>query len=181
MKKVLFICSILILTGCKSEKKQENIELSPNDQFKYLENLNDSLINTKPSDSKKIVDLGNAIKNKSLKLYIDNQLDFTDQQHEYLLQCAATGAEAAKQFKDAASYFQKAQKRFPNSKNAPVYLHNRARILDNILGDKNNARLAYEDLISLYPDHQLSKNASIYLENAFGKSDQELLNLINGN
>ena len=58
MKKVLFICSILILIGCKSEKKQENIELSPNDQFKYLENLNDSLINTKPSDSKKIVDLG---------------------------------------------------------------------------------------------------------------------------
>ena len=181
MKKVLFICSILIVVGCKTEKKQENFELTPNNQFKLLESLNDSLINLIPSDSKKIVDLGNAIKNKALKLYIDNQSDFTALQHEFLLQCAATGAESAKQYKDAASYFQKAQKRFPDSENAPVYLHNRARILDNIIGDKNNARLAYEDLISLYPNHQLSKNASIYLENAFGKSDQELLNLINSN
>ncbi len=181
MKKVLFICSILILIGCKTEKKEENLELTPNDQFKHLQNLNDSLINTIPSNAEKIVDLGNAIKNKALELYIDNQSDFNYQQHEFLLQCAATGAEAAKQYKDAASYFYKAQKRFPKSENAPVYLHNRARILDNIIGDKNNARLAYEDLISLYPDHQLSKNASIYLENAFGKSDQELLNLINSN
>lgn len=181
MKKVLFICSILILIGCKTVNKQENLELNPNEEFKYLENLNDSLINTIPSDSEKIVDLGNAIKNKALRLYVDNQSVFSDQQHEFLLQCAATGAEAAKQYKDAANYFQKAQKRFPNSENAPVYLHNRARILDNIIGDKNNARLAYEDLITLYPEHQLSKNASLYLENAFGKSDQELLNLINSN
>ena len=34
-----------------------------------------------------------------------------------------------------------------------MYLHNRARILDDILQDKNNARLAYEELIELYPQH----------------------------
>ena len=51
-----------------------------------------------------------------------------------------------------------------------MYLHNRARILDDILQDKNNARLAYEELIELYPQHPLSQNATIYLENAFGKS-----------
>jgi hypothetical protein len=72
-----------------------------------------------------------------------------------------------------------AQKRFPGSENAPAYLHNKARILDNILNDKSNARLAYQDLISIYPEHQLSKNAILYLENAFGKSDEELLKLIN--
>ena len=73
------------------------------------------------------------------------------------------------------------QKKFPNGENAPVYLHNRARILDDLLNDKNNARLAYEDLISLYPEHPLSKNAVIYLENVFGKSNEELLELIKSN
>ena len=47
-----------------------------------------------------------------------------------------------------------------------------------ILKDKNNARLAYEELIELYPEHQLSINSKLYLQNAFGKSDVELLNLI---
>ena len=74
---------------------------------------------------------------------------------------------------NATDYFLKAQRKFPNSKNAPIYLHNRARILDNILEDKNNARLAFEELIELYPNHKLSINAQLYLDNAFGKSDQE--------
>ena len=52
-------------------------------------------------------------------------------------------------------------------------------MLDNIIEDKNNARLAFEELIELYPDHQLSKMLNYYLDNAFGKSDQELLDLIN--
>jgi hypothetical protein len=57
-------------------------------------------------------------------------------------------------------------------------LHNRARILDNILNKKKNARLAFDELIELYPNHALSINAKIYLDNIFGKTDEELLNII---
>jgi TolA-binding protein len=99
-------------------------------------------------------------------------------ENEFLLQCAATGSEAAQKYNDASDYFLKAQRKFPESKNAPIYLHNRARILDNILEDKNNAKLAFEELIELYPEHPLSINTQLYLDNAFGKSDQELLELI---
>jgi TolA-binding protein len=35
----------------------------------------------------------------------------------------------AKMYEDAVDYFLKAQRKFPDSKNAPIYLHNRARIL----------------------------------------------------
>ena len=55
---------------------------------------------------------------------------------------------------------------------------NRARILDNILMDKNNARLAFEELIELYPNHPLSENSKVYLDNVFGKSNEELLNIL---
>ena len=49
---------------------------------------------------------------------------------------------------------------------------------DNILMDKNNARLAFEELIELYPNHPLSENSKVYLDNVFGKSNEELLNIL---
>ena len=54
----------------------------------------------------------------------------------------------------------------------------RARILDNILIDKNNARLAFEELIELYPNHPLSENSKVYLDNVFGKSNEEILKIL---
>ncbi len=179
MNKLFFVSFLLFLVACNSKDQKSKQELSPREKFEQLSSLSDSLINTNPSSLNNKISLGREIKITALKLYNNHQLDFTKVELEFLMKCAANGSEAAQQFKDAANYFSKAQKRFPNSKNSPAYLHNKARILDDILNDKNNARIAYEDLINLYPEHPLSKNASIYLENAFGKSEEELLNLIN--
>ena len=125
-----------------------------------------------------MISLGREVKLKSLNLYNNHQLDFSKTQLEFLMKCAATGSEAAQKYKDAVDYFLKAQRKFPESENAPVYLHNRARILDNILMDKNNARLAFEELIELYPKHPLSENSKVYLDNVFGKSNEEILNIL---
>ena len=179
MNKLFFVSFLLFLVSCGSKDKKLDQELSPREKFEQLSLLSDSLLNTNPSSLNNIVFLGREIKTNALKLYNNHQLDFTKSELEFLMKCAANGSEAAQQFKDAANYFSQAQKRFPNSENAPAYLHNKARILDDILNDKNNARIAYEDLIDFYPEHPLSKNAAIYLENAFGKSEEELLNLIN--
>lgn len=179
MKKLFVVGILFLLIGCNSNENNSNKELSPLEQYEKITLLNDSLVNLNPSSEKRMIELGRKIKFKSLTLYNNHQLDFTRDELEFLMKCAATGSEAAQQYQDAANYFSKAQKRFPNAENAPAYLHNKARILDDILNDENNARLAYEDLISLYPDHPLAKNASIYLENAFGKSAEELLDLIN--
>jgi hypothetical protein len=179
MKNVIYIVLLVLILACNSNKDSAKKEISPQESFQELSILNDSLESTDYSSQNLMISLGRKVKLKSLNLYNNNQLDFSKTQLEFLMKCAATGSEAAKQFKDAANYFSMAQKRFPGSDNAPAYLHNKARILDNILNDKSNARLAYQDLISIYPEHQLSKNAILYLENAFGKSDEELLKLIN--
>ena len=109
--------------------------------------------------------------------YINNWKDFENDK-DFTKIIKETEKEVYKMYDDAVAYFLRAQRKFPDSKNAPIYLHNRARILDNILLDKNNARLAFEELIVLYPKHQLSINAQLYLDNAFGKSNDELLKLI---
>tara|TARA_B100001287_G_scaffold19152_1_gene14180 strand:- start:15294 stop:15848 length:555 start_codon:yes stop_codon:yes gene_type:complete len=179
MNKFFLISFLLCFIACDTNDQKLNQELNIEEQFKNLSLLNDSLKNTKFESLNNKILLGREIKTNALKLYNNHQLDYNKVELEFLMQCAANGSEAAQQFNDAANYFSQAQKRFPNSKNAPAYLHNKARILDDILNDKNNARIAYEDLIDFYPEHPLSKNAAIYLENAFGKSEEELLDLIN--
>ena len=178
MKNLLLFISIIFFISCSNPSNNEDIP-SYETEIKNLREINNELINTNPKEIKTVFKLGVKIKNTALNLYVRNHKNYADSENEFLLQCAAPGSEAAQKYKDASDYFLKAQRKFPNSKNAPIYLHNRARILDNILEDKNNARLAFEELIELYPEHQLSINAQLYLDNAFGKSDEELLKLIN--
>ena len=178
MKRLVYLLVIFVVIGCKNDDKEIINNSSSKSELEELRLMNNQLKNTNPKDLKLVYQLGVKIKNTALNLYVRFNKEFTNKENEFLLQCAATGSEASKLYKDAAEYFLKAQRKYPKSENAPIYLHNRARILDNILKDKNNARLAFEELIELYPNHQLSKNAQLYLDNAFGKTDEELLELI---
>ena len=175
MKKLIYISTIFFCFSCANN--QEPIP-SYYLELEGLREINDELIKSNPKDLSTIYQLGINIKNQSLNLYVRYHKNFNDEENEFLLQCAATGSEAAQKYKDAVDYFLKAQRKFPESDNAPIYLHNRARILDNILMDKNNARLAFEELIELYPNHPLSENSKVYLDNVFGKSNEELLNIL---
>ena len=175
MKRLIYISIIFICFSCANNKEpipSYYLELED------LRKINDQLIKSNPKDLSTIYQLGINIKNQSLNLYVRYHKNFNDEENEFLLQCAATGSEAAQKYKDAVDYFLKAQRKFPESDNAPIYLHNRARILDNILLEKNNAILAFEELIELYPNHPLSENTKVYLDNVFGKSDEELLNIL---
>ena len=178
MKNLIYISTIFFCFSCAN--KSEEIP-SYHQELEGLREINDQLIKSNPKDKSTIYQLGINIKNQSLNLYVRYHKNFTAEENEFLLQCAATGSEAAQKYKDAVDYFLKAQRKFPESDNAPIYLHNRARILDNILMDKNNARLAFEELIELYPNHPLSENSKVYLNNVFGKSNEELLKILNSN
>lgn len=178
MKNLIYISIIFFCFSCAN--KTEEIS-SYYQELEGLREINDQLIKSNPKDKSTIYQLGINIKNQSLNLYVRYHKNFTAEENEFLLQCAATGSEAAQKYKDAVDYFLKAQRKFPESDNAPIYLHNRARILDNILMDKNNARLAFEELIELYPNHPLSENSKVYLDNVFGKSNEELLKILNSN
>ena len=83
-------------------------------------------------------------------------------------------------YNDAINYLYLAQRNFPTSKKAPIYLFNRARILDDILLKKRESELAYRELIELYPDDSLSLSMKRYLESdLMNKSEQELLEFFN--
>ena len=176
MKNLIYISIIFFCFSCVNNAEPIS---SYYQELEDLREINDQLIKSNPKEISAIYQLGVNIKNQSLNLYVRYNKNFTPEENEFLLQCAATGSEASQKYKDAVDYFLKAQRKFPKSDNAPIYLHNRARILDNILMDKNNARLAFEELIELYPNHPLSENSILYLDNAFGKSNEELLNILN--
>ena len=44
-------------------------------------------------------------KNQSLNLYVRYHKNFNDEENEFLLQCAATGSEAAQKYKDAVEIY----------------------------------------------------------------------------
>lgn len=178
MKKLYYLIIVLFIYGCSSGEVVDAPVHTIEEQFTILKSTKEQLMEVPVAEKNKTLELGRQIQTQALTLYINHHDEFQPKDQEFLLKCAAIGAEAAKRYNDAVNYFLKAQRNFPKSENAPTYLHNRARILDDILLDKNNARLAYEELIELYPEHPLSQNAVMYLENAFGKSNEELLELI---
>jgi len=176
MKKFVIYFSVYVLFACNPEHSKVN-NSNAVINYEQIEKLHNDLSVIKPFNKDEIKMHGLNLYKKSVALFADNK-ELNDDQLEFLFQCIAMGAEAAQMYKDAALYFLKAQRKFPKSTNAPIYLHNRARILDDKLKDKNNARLAYEELMEIYPDHPLSINTEIYLNNAFNKSQEDILKLI---
>ena len=66
------------------------------------------------------------------------------------------------------------------SKRAPIYLFNRARILDDVLNKKDESILAYNELVELYPDDSLSISMKAYVNSTLmNKSEAELLEFFN--
>ena len=99
---------------------------------------------------------------------------------ERVYEMAALGAEIGGQYNDAINYLYLAQRSFPKSNKAPIYLFNRARILDDVLQKKNQSVLAYQELIELYPNDSISISMKDYLSSdLMQKSEAELLEFFN--
>ena len=95
---------------------------------------------------------------------------------------AALGAEIGGLYNDAVNYLYLAQRNFPKSEKASIYLFNRARILDDVLQKKKQSILAYQELIDLYPNDSISISMKAYLESdLMQKSEAELLEFFNSN
>ena len=180
--KYLYIALVgcLVLNSCKSESESVSKNEIVEDSFESMNAIANQIISNglDPKLKSQNTKLGKELYAFSSLQIANNDLSITDSLEECLYQWAALGAEASNRYNDAITYFFKAQRNFPESINAPKYLHNRARILEDIIKNNKSARLAYEELIELYPNHPLSINSKIYLEKVFDKSDAEILNLI---
>ena len=180
--KYIYIALIgfLFLNSCKSESESVSKNEIVEESFESMNAIASQIISNglDPKLKSQNTKLGKQLYAFSSLQIANNDLSITDSIKECLYQWAALGAEASDRYDDAITYFYKAQRNFPESINAPKYLHNRARILEDIIKNNKSARLAYEELIELYPNHPLSINSKIYLEKVFDKSDAEILNLI---
>ncbi len=63
---------------------------------------------------------------------------------------------------------------YPNSKHAPMTLFLKAFVYENQLVDTAQARLAYEEFIFKYPNHEFAEDARIAIKN-MGKTPEQLI------
>jgi len=97
------------------------------------------------------------------------------------LELAAKGAESIGKYNEAIELLHHLANDFEASEKTPSYLYNKGRILEEKLGKKENAKAAYNELISKYPEHPLAVSAEQYLQmNYMEMSDEELIQFLEG-
>ena len=172
---------MFLVAGCNNPV--DNVEVSSdwNSILTKLEKSESSLTTINPMNRGVLSKTANQIEKYASELYLNHINELDTVSLEYVLECLAKSAEIQSNYNAAIDFFNEAQALNPSSEKAPAYLHNVARIHDHVLGNKELAKSSYERLINLYPDHPLSKNATIYLENIFDKSEEDLLKMINEN
>ena len=172
-----FLLILVVFNACKSEPETVQKD-TINTEFLALENLEEEIFNYSINTNKnKLIKKGKSLLKLS-QAYI--ALHSKDSCLERVYEMAALGAEVSGSYNDAINYLYLAQRNFPESKKAPIYLFNRARILDDILMKKKQSELAYRELIELYPNDSLSISMKKYLESdLMNKSEQELLDFFN--
>ena len=172
---------MFFVTSCNNPAKKVNISSDWNSIMTKLEKSESSLTTINPMNRGVVIKTANQIEKHASELYLNyiNEMDTVSL--EYVLECLAKSAEIQSNYNAAINFFIEAQTLNPSSEKAPAYLHNVARIYDHVLGNRELAKSSYQKLINLYPSHPLSKNAIIYLENIFDKSEEDLINMIKEN
>ena len=176
----LIVCSLLMLFSCSSNEDGVQPEIKQvNEEFNALTSLEAEIFNEALAAKKQnfVLVRGQKLLNLSVSYMNDHPADSL---LERVYEMAALGAESCGKYDDAINYLYLAQRNFPTSKRAPIYLFNRARILDDVLNKKDESILAYNELVELYPDDSLSISMKAYVNSTLmNKSEAELLEFFN--
>tara|TARA_Y100000991_G_scaffold213734_1_gene199984 strand:+ start:1975 stop:2538 length:564 start_codon:yes stop_codon:yes gene_type:complete len=172
---LLFLsCNNSIENSTNSKQTSENLIVE-------LIDIEEKLTQVNPNNTGEVLKISNQIESLAMKLFTQKRNDLDTVSLEFVFECLAKTAEIHRDYNRSIDFFKRAQQLNPKSIKAPAYLHNIARIYDHVLIDVEKALSAYEELIKKYPNHPLSINAKLYLDNAFNRSDEELLNMIKEN
>ena len=82
------------------------------------------------------------------------------------------------QYTEAINILNKLINDFPETNITPNYILNKARIQEEKLNDINAAKISYNELIERFPNDPAAKDAKLYLENFLGKSDEDILKML---
>lgn len=180
--KSIFIATIAISffsVSCSTDDAEvESTQIATGDsitvdmQYAELIELDQKLLTPNLSLDPNIADLLYTKAKAFIKNYPDNE------HIETVMELSAKGAEGIGKKDEAIEILHKMMHEFGTSDKAVVYMYNKARILETIPGKENNAKAAYEEMILKYPDSQLAKDTRFYLDNYFGKSDEEIIQML---
>ena len=125
-----------------------------------------------PLDSTKIIDT-------KTYLYIDLCESYAithpnDLVAPSLLYQAGELARSLGSFEKSVSLYDSLERLFPQYSNTPMALFIKGFILDSNLGNKEAAKVSYDNFIKRYPNHERIKDAQFLLDNLY-VSDEELL------
>jgi len=181
MKKYLYLSLFSLLVSCSNDISDETSGVSKKvDELSLYKDLIaiESQIFSIADNPKKRIELQKAGK----QLYsLSTRYIFESNEYnlEHVYELAALGAEVSEKYNDAINYLYQAQRNFPKSDKASIYLFNRGRILESKLNKTKEAKIAYQELIELYPKDSLAITMKLYLESELiDKSEDELLEFL---
>ena len=175
--KIIFLLILFVSCHSKTEDSESSVlkEEKLNEMLELKKQIIELGLNPKKNNSKIVA--GRELYSLAINYIKNNQ---EDPMLERVYEIAAFGAENAENYDEAINNLYQAQQNFPDSKQAPIYLFNRARIIEVILKKQIESKLAYEELIDLYPNDSLAIEMKSYIESPlFGKSDKEILDFLN--
>ena len=185
MKKIIYLLAIVsIFASCGSEdantedanteeKPEVIVNLSPDQLFENLKDLDRKLLKADLSIDKKVAkelfDAANKFSN-------ENPMH---QKAADALELAAKGAEGIEKYNEAINILHKIITEYPETEKTPMFMYRKAIILEENLGKPDNAKAAYEALIERFPNDLLSISAQEYLNMDYlNMSDAELIKFL---
>lgn len=181
--KTLVILSVLfasVTVSCSSEEEKQDTDSTSTEndsmvvemKFAELVELDQKLVKTDMTiDGSVAQELYNKAKD-----FTANHPDYA--KIEMAMEYSAKGAEGLGKKEEAVEILHKMYHQFANSEKAVVYMYNKARILESMPGKQANAKAAYEEMILKFPESQLSKDTKVYLDNYFGKSEEDIIKML---
>jgi len=173
----LFLSMMFVSCGAQEDqtKQEEVAPLSSEDvstEIETLKKLNNNLIAAEPSTT---FSAGKAL------YHAANEFVIKHPHHEKtptVLELSAKGAEAMQQFQESVNILDKLINEFPESEETPNYMMNKARIVEEKIKSLDDAKAAYNELINRFPEHQLAKDAKLYVDNFLGKTEEDVTKML---
>jgi tetratricopeptide (TPR) repeat protein len=161
VKYLYLLAAVFILSSCSTRKYEKT-------QYASLKTLEKQLVNTDLTLNKEVAD---SLYRESL--FFDSIFPKSTHKEE-VLTLAAKSADGLNKNQENIKIIELLLRHFPQSKNAPIYLYNKGKIYEEKIGNINKAISIYQQIIEIYPDHELAKSLAHYIP-FLQKSPQEQL------
>lgn len=174
---IVVLMGVLFFTQCSSDESNEGAAdetVTPStedvtEELDYIKMLNEELVSGKQQNE---LVAATALFNASSN-FVNNHPNHV--KTPAVMEIAAKSSEAMGKPQQAINILQKLVDEFPETDETPKYIANMARVYEEKLGDLEQAKAMYAQLIERFPEDPLALEADNYVNNFLGKSEAEIL------